>query len=105
MLFSQLACWQVLRAIFYPPLPGSSELHTPAGRAATKGDLPDVQLSCGEHSDYGLLTFVLQEDTVTALQVLAWPAAKRTTALHICLGPAALLDSRDLHHAAALAVA
>ena len=57
---------QVLRAIFYPPLPGSSDLRTPD---ATVGDLPaEVQLSCGEHSDYGLLTFVLQEDDISALQ-------------------------------------
>ena len=28
-----------------------------------------MQLSCGEHTDYGLLTLVNQEEGVTALQV------------------------------------
>jgi hypothetical protein len=36
-----------------------------------------VQLSCGEHTDYGLLTFVNQEPHMTALQVRGvWPGAR-----------------------------
>jgi isopenicillin N synthase-like dioxygenase len=32
----------------------------------------DVQLSCGEHTNYGLLTLVNQEGHVSALQVRWW---------------------------------
>ena len=31
-----------------------------------------VQLSCGEHTDYGLLTLVNQDSHVSALQVSCW---------------------------------
>ena len=31
-----------------------------------------MQLSCGEHTDYGLLTLVNQEPGVSALQVRSW---------------------------------
>ncbi|KAK9804233.1 hypothetical protein WJX72_002642 [[Myrmecia] bisecta] len=48
----------------------AAKLHD-AAAAALKGAEVDraVQLSCGEHTDYGLLTLVNQEDHVTALQV------------------------------------
>ncbi len=46
----------VLRLIHYPPLP--------RGVDATPG-----QVSCGEHTDYGLLTLVNQESHAAALQV------------------------------------
>jgi isopenicillin N synthase-like dioxygenase len=36
-----------------------------------------VQLSCGEHCDYGLLTLVNQDPHVTALQVGRQPRACR----------------------------
>jgi isopenicillin N synthase-like dioxygenase len=42
----------VLRLIHYPPLPAGAQ-----------------QASCGEHTDYGLLTLVLQEPHAAALQV------------------------------------
>eukprot|EP00891_Asterochloris_glomerata_P003840 jgi/Astpho2/3840/e_gw1.00062.83.1_t len=51
----QAASYWCARVIHYPPL--------------TQGDAHSVQLSCGEHADYGLLTFVNQEDHVAALQV------------------------------------
>jgi isopenicillin N synthase-like dioxygenase len=41
-----------------------------AAAAAAGGEVGrDVQLSCGEHCDYGLLTLVNQDPGVTALQV------------------------------------
>ena len=45
-------------------------LREAAAAAANEGAEVDrsVQLSCGEHADYGLLTFVNQEDHVAALQ-------------------------------------
>ena len=48
-------------------------LREAAAAAATEGAEVDrsVQLSCGEHADYGLLTFVNQEDHVAALQASA----------------------------------
>ncbi len=42
----------MLRLIHYPPLPAGAQ-----------------QASCGEHTDYGLLTLVLQEPHAAALQV------------------------------------
>ena len=75
----------MLRAIFYPPLPGASDLATPAAQGSCNSELP-VQLSCGEHSDYGLLTFVLQEDHVSALQVRlpAMPASRAELCAEVC---------------------
>ena len=42
-----------------------------AAAAGMKGDEVErsVQLSCGEHTDYGLLTLVNQDADITALQV------------------------------------
>jgi isopenicillin N synthase-like dioxygenase len=41
-----------------------------AAAAAQGADVGgDVQLSCGSHTDYGLLTLVLQQPGVSALQV------------------------------------
>jgi isopenicillin N synthase-like dioxygenase len=48
----------VLRLIHYPPLPPDAAADAGAG-----------QLSCGEHTDYGLLTLVAQEQHAAALQV------------------------------------
>ncbi|KAJ3408324.1 Structural maintenance of chromosomes protein 5 [Chytridiales sp. JEL 0842] len=50
----------VLRIIGYPPLSEGKD---------KGGD--DVGLSCGEHTDYGCLTILNQDDTTGALQVLA----------------------------------
>ena len=51
----------VLRVIHYPPL---------ASPPPHRGELDrSTPLSCGEHTDYGLLTIVNQEPTVSALQV------------------------------------
>jgi isopenicillin N synthase-like dioxygenase len=41
----------------------------PAAAAARRDVDRQVQLSCGEHTDYGLLTLVNQDCGVTALQV------------------------------------
>lgn len=67
----------VSRVIHYPPLiQGSSQ--TSASSQQTQHSTADqspqeiersVQLSCGEHTDYGLLTLVNQEEHVSALQV------------------------------------
>ncbi|KIY99545.1 hypothetical protein MNEG_8416 [Monoraphidium neglectum] len=66
----------VARVIHYPPLvqgsaqPGGGRLQEGAAAAAAGADISrDVQLSCGEHTDYGLLTLVNQEGHVSALQV------------------------------------
>ena len=41
-----------------------------AREAAAGGEVArSTQLSCGEHTDYGLLTMVNQDDGVSALQV------------------------------------
>ncbi|EIE18553.1 Clavaminate synthase-like protein, partial [Coccomyxa subellipsoidea C-169] len=50
----------VMRAIHYPPLSQAV-----AGAEVER----HVQLSCGEHTDYGLLTLVNQEPHIPALQV------------------------------------
>lgn len=66
--------------IHYPPLARGTYHagdHTGTGGVKTealdgmKGNEVDrsVQLSCGEHTDYGLLTLVNQQPDVTALQV------------------------------------
>lgn len=43
----------------------------------------DVQLSCGEHADYGLLTLVNQEDHMTALQA----GSRHATSSHLFFVP------------------
>lgn len=58
----------VTRVIHYPPLAQGSAQSGPQQRQA--GEIErSVQLSCGEHTDYGLLTLVNQEPHVSALQV------------------------------------
>lgn len=63
----------VMRVINYPPLQQGDRFRETGGdalRALSGRNVPrSVQLSCGEHSDYGLLTIVNQEHGVTALQV------------------------------------
>mmetsp|Transcript_49510 Transcript_49510/g.92259 ORF Transcript_49510/g.92259 Transcript_49510/m.92259 type:complete len:375 (-) Transcript_49510:74-1198(-) len=64
----------VMRVIHYPPLAAAArDDHTAhaAASAALQGMEVDrsVQLSCGEHSDYGLLTIVNQDEELSALQV------------------------------------
>ena len=49
----------VMRMIGYPPLP----------LASTLADGEEGGISCGEHTDYGCLTFLLADDTKGALQV------------------------------------
>ena len=50
--------------------PGANLASQVASQVASHGEIDrSVQLSCGEHSDYGMLTLVNQEDDVTALQV------------------------------------
>ncbi|CAL5228420.1 g11552 [Coccomyxa viridis] len=65
----------VTRVIHYPPL---QEGKQESGGAAVKGSSEAaaggeidraVQLSCGEHTDYGLLTIVNQDPDIPALQV------------------------------------
>ena len=52
----------VMRIINYPPLSFDGE--------GTGGEIDrSVRLSCGEHSDYGMLTLVNQDEHVRALQV------------------------------------
>lgn len=61
----------VTRVIQYPPLT-SADNYDPskASQAAQKEHISrDTQLSCGEHTDYGLLTIVNQDSDITALQV------------------------------------
>ena len=53
----------VMRLINYPPL--TSDLDSNLCREIDKR----IALSCGEHSDYGLLTLVNQDENVEALQV------------------------------------
>mmetsp|Transcript_4716 Transcript_4716/g.6355 ORF Transcript_4716/g.6355 Transcript_4716/m.6355 type:complete len:359 (+) Transcript_4716:95-1171(+) len=59
----------VMRVIHYPPLPlcsqAEGQLETNTGQELERS----VQLSCGEHTDYGLLTMVNQDPDVAALQV------------------------------------
>mmetsp|Transcript_69608 Transcript_69608/g.220396 ORF Transcript_69608/g.220396 Transcript_69608/m.220396 type:complete len:360 (+) Transcript_69608:26-1105(+) len=52
-----------IRVIHYPPLPKLPEVGD--GREISRAE----QLSCGEHTDYGLLTVVNQDSGMTALQV------------------------------------
>lgn len=67
----------VMRIIHYPPLQSSrpsaeeaAEAMAAAREAAAGGEVArSTQLSCGEHTDYGLLTMVNQDDGVSALQV------------------------------------
>ncbi|BFZ61313.1 hypothetical protein YB2330_002376 [Saitoella coloradoensis] len=58
----------VLRCIGYPPL-------TPSPSSD-----PEDGISCGEHTDYGCLTFLLTDDTKGALQVLHAPSGTWITA-------------------------
>ncbi|GAB4818531.1 hypothetical protein N2152v2_005577 [Parachlorella kessleri] len=68
------AYW-VTRVIHYPPLAQGSQYQATgsqaaAAAAAERADVErSTQLSCGEHTDYGLLTLVNQESHVEALQV------------------------------------
>ena len=56
-----------LRGIRYPPLPLDS-----AAAAARSGAIDrSVPLSCGEYCDYGVLTFVNQDEGMSALQAQA----------------------------------
>jgi isopenicillin N synthase-like dioxygenase len=65
------------RVIHYPPLAEGTYhrerkggIREAAAAAATGANVDRaVQLSCGEHTDYGLLTMVNQESHVSALQV------------------------------------
>eukprot|EP00775_Hariotina_reticulata_P002982 gene2982-3265_t len=59
--------YYVCRVIYYPPL--QSQNSEQAAVAAGDDVGREVQLSCGEHTDYGLLTLVNQDSDVTALQV------------------------------------
>ncbi|CAL8466051.1 g5587 [Coccomyxa elongata] len=61
----------VMRAIHYPPLSqGEGQLGQAASQAVAGAEVErHVQLSCGEHTDYGLLTLVNQEPHIPALQV------------------------------------
>ena len=64
----------VSRVIYYPPLIQAQQKSISDGvqhTAQQHGEIErSVQLSCGEHTDYGLLTLVNQEDHVSALQVI-----------------------------------
>jgi isopenicillin N synthase-like dioxygenase len=54
--------YYVLRAISYPPLPPAAAAAVAAAKR-TGGDLPpDLGLSCGSHTDYGLLTLVAADE-------------------------------------------
>ena len=61
------------RVIHYPPLAKGSQYQATGSRAAAAAEMAEVdrstQLSCGEHTDYGLLTLVNQESHIEALQV------------------------------------
>ena len=60
-----------------------------AAAAAQGADVGgDVQLSCGSHTDYGLLTLVLQQPGISALQVgCRMPVTGRTAQLVHALCP------------------
>jgi isopenicillin N synthase-like dioxygenase len=56
-------------------------LHEAASQAVKGAEVGrDVQLSCGEHTDYGLLTLVNQEPHISALQVaeIHWKSCRRS---------------------------
>lgn len=90
----------IMRVIHYPPLPssvdgeeGGTALHAPDGEAVAAAKsgahtAKSVPLSCGEHTDYGLLTIVNQDDDVTALQVQnaagAWVDATPVPGAFVC---------------------
>lgn len=62
--------------------------------AAARGEVGrDVQLSCGEHTDYGLLTLVNQDSHVSALQV----GAARPAQAHALARPATPRPSTNTH--------
>lgn len=60
-----------VRVIHYPPLITGGRSGSAGARAAIEGAEVhrSTQLSCGEHTDYGLLTLVNQEEHISALQV------------------------------------
>ncbi|CAK0785938.1 hypothetical protein CVIRNUC_009151 [Coccomyxa viridis] len=59
----------VTRVIHYPPLEqGAATTGSPQAAPGREIDR-SVQLSCGEHTDYGLLTLVNQDPDIPALQV------------------------------------
>lgn len=58
----------VTRVIHYPPLESSASGAAAAALSGSEVDRSE-QLSCGEHSDYGCLTLLLQEEGIPALQV------------------------------------
>jgi isopenicillin N synthase-like dioxygenase len=58
----------VMRIIHYPPLQ-SAEPEAAAAAAGGSEVERSTQLSCGEHTDYGLLTMVNQDEGISALQV------------------------------------
>lgn len=52
------------------PCTGTNSTHNATITLFAAGNIPkEVQLSCGEHTDYGLLTIVNQDTHMTALQV------------------------------------
>jgi len=68
--YHRQAFW-VLRVIHYPQLPAEARRAIAAARRAQAGNelARSVPLSVGEHTDYGLLTVVNQDEEHTALQV------------------------------------
>ncbi|KAK9822807.1 hypothetical protein WJX81_000986 [Elliptochloris bilobata] len=86
------------RVIHYPPLPQAAAAELPeravprgnGAAAAARGAEVErsVQLSCGEHTDYGLLTLVHQQPGVSALQVKnaagQWVAADPVPGTLVC---------------------
>ncbi|KAI9810796.1 MAG: hypothetical protein M1826_003456 [Phylliscum demangeonii] len=60
----------VMRMIGYPPLPLPSSSSSSSAPAAAEAEAEsDDGISCGAHTDYGCLTFLLADDTRGALQV------------------------------------
>jgi hypothetical protein len=64
---------------------GHGRLAEAAARAVEDGAEvhPGVQLSCGEHSDYGLLTLVNQDAAIPALQARSPPCPQERLCLDI----------------------
>lgn len=59
-----------MRLIHYPPLSEGDSQEGSSSQVDRSADSDKgVSISCGEHCDYGLLTFVNQQQGVTALQV------------------------------------
>lgn len=81
----------VMRIIHYPPLEqAAASSGSESTLAAFQGEEVErsVQLSCGEHTDYGLLTIVNQDENVSALQVKnsagKWVAADPIPGTFVC---------------------